>query len=259
MAESLPQLLGGMWLTLQLVVLSLAFGFVASVGVALARTSLNPVLSGFAYGYVFVFRGTPLLVQIALIYFGLGQFEMIRESFLWEFFREAYWCAILALTLNTAAYGSEIVRGGLSAVPHGQVEAARAAGMPHHRVFRRIVFPIALRQALPAYSNEIILMVKASSLASTITLMEMTGIAERIASRTFAPIEVFIVAGSIYLMINYWAAEMVRYAEYRLTPYNRPPDQLDAQGGPVALVRQRPTLIVLSLVFMISLAIGVQQ
>jgi octopine/nopaline transport system permease protein len=221
MWESLPQLLGGLVLTLELVGLSLLLGFVVAVGVALLRLSSNLALSGFAYGYVFVFRGTPLLVQIFLIYYGLGQFEVIRDSFLWTFFREPFWCAILAYTLNTGAYTSEIIRGGIGSVPYGQVEVARACGMGRLLLFRRIVFPIAIRQALPAYGNEIMLMVKGSSLASTITLMEVTGIARSIISKTFAPVEIFIVAGSIYLLINFLVSHVVRHVEYRLSAHLR--------------------------------------
>jgi octopine/nopaline transport system permease protein len=222
MIDSIPPLLGGTWLTLQLVVLSLVLGAIGAVLTALMRLSVNPLISWPAYAYVFVFRGTPLLVQMFLIYFGLGQFEFVRDSFLWPVLREAYWCAILALTLNTSAYASEIVRGGILSVPYGQVEAARAYGMPRLTVFRRIVLPQAIRQALPAYSNEVVLMVKSSSLASTITLMEVTGIANRIISRTFSPVEIFIVAGSIYLAINFVATRALRQAEWRLTPYLRP-------------------------------------
>ncbi|MCE3250066.1 MAG: transporter permease [Geminicoccaceae bacterium] len=170
MWQSVPKLLGGLVLTLELVTLSLLLGFVVAVGIALMRVSPYRALSGLAYVYVFVFRGTPLLVQIFLIYYGLGQFEAIRDSFLWTFFREPFWCAILALTLNTGAYTGEIIRGGIESVPWGQIEAARACGMSRVLLFRRIVFPIAIRQALPAYGNEVILMVKSSSLASTITL-----------------------------------------------------------------------------------------
>jgi octopine/nopaline transport system permease protein len=221
MWDSLPRLLGGLLLTLELVALSLILGFALAVGIALSRLSPHRVLSGVAYGYVFVFRGTPLLVQIFLIYYGLGQFEAIRDSFLWTFFREPFWCAILAYTLNTGAYTSEIIRGGIQSVPFGQIEAARAVGMGRLLLFRRIVFPIALRQALPAYGNEIMLMVKASSLASTITLMEVTGIARSIIAKTFAPVEIFIVAGSIYLLINFLVSHAVRYAEYRLSAHMR--------------------------------------
>lgn len=222
MLESVPQLLGGAVLTLQLVSLSLLFGAVLAVATAMARLSPYPLLSAPAYAYVFVFRGTPLLVQIFLVYYGVAQLEVVRESVLWVVLKEPYWCAILALTLNTGAYASEIVRGGLQSVPRGQIEAARASGMGRTTAFRRVIFPQAIRQALPGYGNEVILMVKASSLASTITLMEITGIAERLISRTFAPIEIFIVAGSIYLAINALVTRGIALAEWRLTPHLRP-------------------------------------
>ena len=221
MWQSVPKLLGGLVLTLELVLLSLLLGFLVAVGIALMRVSPYRALSGLAYVYVFVFRGTPLLVQIFLIYYGLGQFEAIRDSFLWTFFREPYWCAILALTLNTGAYTSEIIRGGIQSVPYGQVEAARACGMSGPLMFRRIVFPVAFRQMLPAYGNEIILMVKSTSLASTITLLEVTGIARSIIARTFAVFEIFIVAGAIYLAINFVVTRAIRYAEWRLSPHLR--------------------------------------
>lgn len=240
--ESIPQLLVGVPLTLQLVALSLFFGAFLAVGTALIRQSSNPLLSLPAYGYVFVFRGTPLLVQVFLVYFGVAQLEIVRESFLWVILREPYWCAIIALTLNTGAYGSEIVRGGLLSVPRGQLEAARACGMSGITTFRRILFPQALCQALPAYSNEVILMVKGSSLASTITLMEITGIAKRLISNTFAPIEIFIVAGSIYLAINYGATRAIAAAEWRLTPHQRPrvdPTPAPHDTGLLAPLRRR--------------------
>ncbi|HEX6143610.1 MAG TPA: ABC transporter permease [Geminicoccaceae bacterium] len=221
MLESVPALLGGLGLTLQLVTLALFLGFFLAVGLALLRLSGNPLVAGAAWTYVFVFRGTPLLVQIFLIYYGLGQFEAIRDSFLWTFFREPYWCAILALTLNTGAYTSEIIRGGIQSVPYGQVEAARACGMSGPLMFRRIVFPVAFRQMLPAYGNEIILMVKSTSLASTITLLEVTGIARSIIARTFAVFEIFIVAGAIYLAINFLVTRGVRWLEWRLSPHLR--------------------------------------
>jgi octopine/nopaline transport system permease protein len=218
MWDSLPKLLGGLVLTLELVALSLFLGFFLAIGIALLRLSPYRLLSGFAYVYVFALRSTPLLVQIFLIYYGLGQFDAIRHSFLWAFFREPFWCAILAFTMNTGAYTSELIRGGIQSVPFGQIEAARACGMSRFLMFRRIIFPIAIRQALPAYGNELILMVKASSLASTITLMEVTGIARSIISRTFAPVEIFIVAGAIYLIINFLVTRALRYVEWRLSP-----------------------------------------
>ncbi|HYF86331.1 ABC transporter permease [Azospirillum sp.] len=221
MWDSLPRMLGGLSLTLQLIVGSLALGALVAFGVALLRLSGNRVVETLAAAYVFVFRGTPLLVQIFLVYYGLGQFEFIRESILWPFLREPYWCAILALTLNTGAYTSEVLRGAILSVPQGQVEAARACGMSRALAFRRIVLPVAIRQMLPAYGNEVILMVKATSLASTITLMEVTGIARRMIAQTFAVFELFIVAGAIYLVLNFVATRLIKFAEWRMTPYLR--------------------------------------
>jgi len=207
----------GVPVTILLVVQSLLLGFVLAVLVALMRLSDNRVVSGTAYGFVYVFRSTPLLVQIFLIYYGSGQFRpFLQDLGLWVFFRDAWFCAILALTLNTGAYTSEIIRGGIQSVPHGQLEAGSAVGMTGLQLFRRLTFPIAMRQALPAYGNEIILMVKASSLASTITILEVTGIAKTIIASTFRPVEVFVVAGAFYLLMNFVVTQGVRFTEARL-------------------------------------------
>jgi len=224
MIETFPKLLSGLNLTIQLVTISLFIGFCLAIGLALLRLSNNTFLSFFAKTYVFYFRGTPLLVQIFLIYYGIAQFEIIRETFVWSFFKEAYWCGILALTLNTCAYSSEIIRGGIQSVPFGQIESAKSVGMSRFLLYRRIVLPIAFRQALPAYGNEIILMVKATSLVSTITLMEVTGIARLIIAKTFSPVEIFIVAGLIYLTINFIVTRLVNFCEIKLTPYLRHAD-----------------------------------
>ena len=218
MWDVIPRLAAGVPLTIQLVLFAEVLGILVAAGTALMRLSGNPVLDWTARGYVFVFRGTPLLVQIFLIYYGLGQFGAVRESILWPVLREPYWCAILAMMLNTGAYGSEILRGAIQSVPPGQVEAARACGMGRFLTFRRIVVPIAVRQALPAYGNEVILMIKASSLASTITLLEVTGIARRVIAQTFAVFEVFLVAGALYLVLNFTLAWAVRAAERRMSP-----------------------------------------
>jgi octopine/nopaline transport system permease protein len=221
LVDTTGRLLSGVPLLLKLWGLSVAIGAVLAIAIALLRLSGVKPLEWLAGFYVFVFRGTPLLVQIFLIYYGLSQFPEIRQSFLWVFLREPYWCAILAFILNTAAYGSEIVRGGLLGVPFGEVEAARAFGMSGLLLFRRVVFPIALRQAVPAYGNEIILMIKATSLASIITLMEVTGIAQRLISETFRAVEVFICAGAIYLAINFIISRAVAALEHRLSPHLR--------------------------------------
>lgn len=218
-ARYAPELASGLPLTLLLVGQSLFLGFGLAMVLALMRLSDSRLLSGFAYGFVYVFRGTPLLVQIFLIYYGSGQFRpFLQDLGLWVFFRDAWFCAVLALTLNTGAYTSEIIRGGIQSVPFGQLEAGRAVGMSRLQLFRRITFPIAIRQALPAYGNEVILMVKASSLTSTITILEITGIAKKIIASTFQPVEVFIVAGAFYLALNFLITQAIRWAEIHLSP-----------------------------------------
>lgn len=222
MVDSVPQLLEGAVLTLELVFLALLIGIVIAVPLALMRTARSPLLWMPVYGYIFYFRGTPLLVQIFLTYYGMGQFEAIRESFIWPIFREAYWCAIIAFSLNTAAYTAEIFRGAIQAVPSGEVEAARAVGMSRTLQLRRIILPRAFRLALPAYSNEVILMLKGSALASTITLLDITGVARTIVSNTFAPYEIYITAGLIYLLMTFVITRVFLYLEKRLNPHLRP-------------------------------------
>jgi len=219
MIESWPKLLAAVPTTLTLAASSLFIGFFLAIGISTMRLSKNRIFSNFAYLFVYLFRSTPLLVQIFLIYYGSGQFRNFFESIgLWVFFREAWFCAILSLTLNTAAYTSEIIRGGIQSVPFGQIEAAKAVGMSKFLIFRRVVFPVAIRQALPAYGNEIILMIKATSLASTITILEITGVAKKIISATWSPIEIFIIAGIIYLAINFLITRIVQTLEIRLSP-----------------------------------------
>jgi octopine/nopaline transport system permease protein len=222
MRDTFLTLMSGVPLTLNLAFTSVAFGAIFAMLLALMRMSRVKALDWPAQAYVFVFRGTPLLVQIFLIYYGLGQFRpTLQEWGLWTFFREPYWCAVLALTLNTAAYASEIMRGGLQSVPYNQVEAARACGMSGFLLFRRIVFPIAVRQALPGYGSELILMVKATSLASIITMMEVTGIAHKLISQTFRAVEIFICAGAIYLILNFLVTRAVMALEWWLSPHLR--------------------------------------
>ena len=184
--------------------------------VALMRISGRGILSIPAYYFVYLIRGTPLLLQLYFVYYGLGQFSFIRESFLWPILREPYWCGIITLTISTGAYSSEIIRGGIMSVSKGYLEASNALGMSKFMTFMKVTLPITFRQALPAYGNELILMVKASSLISIITLMEITGIARTIISKTYAPVEIFLVAGSIYLFINFLIVMSINFAENRL-------------------------------------------
>ena len=233
---AVPVLLKGLWLTVTLTVLSVAIGFSLGLGLALMRGLENPWLSGFARYYSIAFRGTPLLVQIFLIYYGLGQVKFIQDTpALWWVVSEGSRCAVLALALNTAAYTSEILRGGLDSVPAGLVEAARACGMSRALRFRRIEFPLAIRQALPAYGNELILMVKGTSLASTITVLEITGYAKRLMSQTFAIFEVFAIAGVLYLALNLALISLIRLIERRLMRHTRPAPQSSPVTRPQAV------------------------
>ena len=216
MYESFFKIIQGIPLTLQVVIIATILGFIMAILVALMRISGRGILSIPAYYFVYLIRGTPLLLQLYFVYYGLGQFSYIRESFLWPILREPYWCGIITLTISTGAYSSEIIRGGIMSVSKGYLEASNALGMSKFMTFMKVTLPITFRQALPAYGNELILMVKASSLISIITLMEITGIARTIISKTYAPVEIFLVAGSIYLFINFLIVMSVNFAENRL-------------------------------------------
>ncbi len=201
--DNIGKYFGGLGVTLQLVAFALIFGLILAVPIGLARTSKNPAIWGPAWAYIYFFRGTPLLVQIYMIYFGTGQFEFIRESFLWPFFSEAYFCALFAFTLNTAGYTAEIVRGSVEATPHGEVEAAKACGMSKPLMYRRVILPSAFRRALPAYSNEVIFMLHGSSIASLITIADITGVAREVYSTHYSPFEAFIMAGLFYMALTF--------------------------------------------------------
>lgn len=211
-----PRLVDGIWVTLELVFLSGLLGLLLAVPIALMRASHNPWLRALPFGYIFFFRGTPLLVQIFLIYYGASQFEAVRESVLWPILKEPYWCAIIAFTLNTAAYTAELIRGAIHAIPKGELEAADAYGMSKVMKIRRIVLPRAFGIVMPAYGNELILMLKSSSLASTITLLDITGAARTIIARTYTPLEIFLAAGVLYLVITAVMIGCFRLLEMRL-------------------------------------------
>ena len=221
--EMLPKLAEGAWLTLELLILSAIAGLLLAVPLALARVSKRWWVSAPPRAYIFCFRGTPLLVQLFLVYYGLGQFEAVRDSFAWTFLRDAYWCAVITFSLHTAAYISEILRGAIQAVPVGEIEAARAIGMRPRQVYARIILPRAFRMALPAYGNEIILMLKASALASTITLLDLTGMARTISAKNYMPVETFVTAGAFYLVITYALTHLIRFLEKHLHPERKEP------------------------------------
>ena len=204
-----------------LLLISLPLGFVLALLFALGRVSKITLLSRTIASYIFVIRGTPLLVQIYLIYFGLGSVKFIRESFLWYALKEPFWCGVIALTINTVAYGAEIFRGGIQSIEKSQVESGLSLGFGKFLLLRKIILPIAIRKVLPSYGNELILMVKATSLVSLTTYMEMTGIARKIMAKTFAPVEAFIAAGILYLFLNFLMVQFVKYLEWKYNPHLR--------------------------------------
>ena len=213
MIGSFPKLLNATLITLKLLSVSLILGLFIGLGFAILRMNNNKLINKFAYGYSYIFRGTPLLVQIFIIYFGLGQIEYLRTTFLWVVLKEPYWCAVIAFSLNTGAYTSEILRSAFQTIKPGYLEAGRSLGIPSKIIFTKIQSPIAIKQSLPAYGNEIILMLKGTSLASTVTLMDLTGVAKYIISTTFKPVEVFIVAGGIYLFMTFIIHNVIKYLE----------------------------------------------
>ncbi len=199
----LPKLTQGATVTLELVAIAVLAGLILAVPLGIARSSRKWYVSALPYGYIFFFRGTPLLVQLFLVYYGAAQFDAVRHSALWPYLREPFWCAAATMTLHTAAYIAEILRGAIQAIPKGEIEAARALGMSRPKALLYIILPRAVRIGLPAYSNEVILMLKASALASTVTLLDLTGMARTIIARTYLPVEIFFAAGVLYLLISF--------------------------------------------------------
>jgi polar amino acid transport system permease protein len=224
-ARYLPRILDGVWLTLELVVLSGIIGLLLAVPLALLRIARAPWLWMPAYGYIFFFRGTPLLVQIFLVYYGLSQFESLRDTgWLWnDVLSEPYWCAIIAFSLNTAAYIAEILRGAIQAVPRGEVEAAQSLGLSRATQYRKVILPRAFRIMLPAYGNEVILMLKGSALASTITLLDLMGATRSVVARTYMNMEFFLLAGVLYLLIAAAFIGLFRLLERTLNAHKLAP------------------------------------
>lgn len=215
MVSSLPLFFSSTLVTLKLLVVALAAGLVFAIPLAVMRASPNPWLSRPVWLFTYVFRGTPLLVQLFVIYYGLAQFQWMRESIVWPLFSSAWFCSMLAFAVNTCAYTTEIIAGSLSATHHGEVEAARAMGMSPWTLYRRILLPSALRRALPAYSNEAIMMLHGTSLASIVTLMDITGAAREVNSRFYLPFEAFITAAGFYLALTFVLVSLFHFAEKR--------------------------------------------
>lgn len=228
-----PNLLEGAWITLKLVIYSGMIGLLLSLPLALMRVSSYAWLKAFPLAYIFFFRGTPLLIQIYLVYYGSAQFSAIRHSFLWPMLREPYWCALITFALHTAAYIAEILRGAIQSIPKGEIEAAKSLGMSYPLMLRRIIMPRAFGIMMPAYGNEVILMLKGSALASTITLLDLTGVARTVGARTLNYMEMFLAAGIIYLVISTLMTFMFHYLERHFNRYqhwpNEHPKDLDPQ------------------------------
>jgi arginine transport system permease protein len=200
--DYLPQLASGLVITLILMFASIGIGLVLAVLMTIGSYSENKFITKIIAMLVFFIRGTPLLVQIFLIYYGLGQFEWLRESSLWFILRQPMACAIIALSLNSACYTTVLLQGAIQSVPKNEIAACYAIGMSKWLAFRRIIFPRAFRLAIPAYSNEVIMILKGTSLASTITLLDLMGVTQQLIAETYATIEFYLAAAIIYLALN---------------------------------------------------------
>ncbi|BCN24630.1 MULTISPECIES: ABC transporter permease [Vibrio] len=216
--ESFPVYLEGLWTTVWLVAVALVIGLCVSIPLAVARNSDNYAISLPSWAFIYFFRGTPLLVQLYLIYYGMDQFFPVKDT-LWE---HAWFCALVAFVLNTSAYTAEIIRGAINGLPKGEVEAAKAYGMSTFMTYRRIILPSALRRALPAYSNEVIFMLHGSAVAGIITIMDLTGAARLVNSRYYAPFESFLTAGLFYMALTFIILWCFKVAEKRFLAYLRP-------------------------------------
>jgi arginine/ornithine transport system permease protein len=224
--ENLDLFVEGAINTATLVFWSLVVGLVLSVPLAVLRMSSNPLLNGPVWAFTYFFRGTPLLVQMFLIYYGLGQWQvMIDLSRELTFLRDAYWYALVAFTLNTSAYTTEIIRGAIAGTPYGEIEAARACGMSKGQTYRRIILPSAFRRALPAYSNEVIFMLHGSAVASVITIIDLLGAARIVNSRYLIPYEAFIFVGLIYMVMTFCILGGFRRLERHWFAHLRPREE----------------------------------
>ena len=220
--DSLPLYFSGVLVTLKLLVIALVFGLALAVPLGLMRVSKQPVVNFPAWLYTYAIRGTPMLVQLYLLYYGLAQFEAVRASVLWPYLSNATFCACLAFAINTSASSAEILAGSLKTIPPGEIEAAKAVGMSRFKLYRRILLPSALRRALPQYSNEVIMMLHTTSLASVVTLIDITGAAKTVSSQYYLPFEAYITAGLFYLGLTFILVRLFKLAERRWLAYLAP-------------------------------------
>ncbi len=220
--DSLPLYFGGVLVTLKLLLIALLFGLLLAVPLALMRVSKRRAVNLPAWLYTYAIRGTPMLVQLYLIYYGFGQFDAVKASVFWPWLSDATFCACLAFAINTSAYSAEILAGSLKATPYGEIEAAKAIGMTRFKLYSRILLPSALRRALPQYSNEVIMMLHATSLASVVTLVDITGAAKTVNSQFYLPFEAYITAGVFYLFLTFILVRLFKLAERRWLAYLAP-------------------------------------
>ena len=220
--DNLPLFFAGLLMTLKLTGCSLLIGLLLAMPLARLRVSRNRWLSQSVWAYTYFFRGTPMLLQLLVLYYGLSQFEWVRNSLFWPYLREPYWCALIAFALNTCAYTTEIFAGSMRNIPQGEIEAARAYGMSPVTLLRRIILPSALRRAIPSYSNEVILMLQGSSIASAVTLMDLTGAGRSVYSDYYAPFEAFLFIGLVYMVMTFALVGLFRLLEVRYLDYLAP-------------------------------------
>jgi arginine/ornithine transport system permease protein len=221
-SENLPAFGQGLVMCLQLLAISLATGLLVSVPLAIARISGHRALAWPVWAFTYVVRGTPLLVQVFIVYYGLAQFQAVRESIAWPLLREAWFCAWLAFSINTTAYTTEIFAGALKATPAGEVEAARAYGLSGWSLYRRILLPSALRRALPQYGNEVVSLMHATSIASTVTLVDVTRVARDVYANHLLPVEAFGSAAVIYFALTFLMVGGFKVLEHRFLQHLRP-------------------------------------
>lgn len=219
--EYLPELLKGLGTTLELTLASLFTGLVLAILFTIVLSLKVKTLTWLVRLQILLFTGTPLLIQIFLIYYGPAQFDVIKNSIFWPWLSQPWFCAMLALALNSAAYSTLLFKGAIDAVPKSDWEACMALGMTHRQALLRVILPHAARRALPAYGNEIILVMKGSSLASTITLMDLMGYAARLNAQTYDTLTVFTMAGLIYLAMTGILTLLIRFMEHKALAFSR--------------------------------------
>ena len=215
--QSIPQITTGMVTTLELMICALIIGLLLALLLTMCSYLNLKIINLILKTYTFIIRGTPLLVQIFIIYYGSSQFDFIRNGILWNILKEPFACAVIALALNTSAYSFELFRGAINAIPYGEIEACQALGLSKLQMLRKVIAPRAIRLVLPAYSNEVIIILKSTTLASTITLMDIMGVIHAFISQTYLTASYLLLAGSIYLFLNLIIINIFRYIEGRLS------------------------------------------